>query len=232
MPEDVPAPPPTSTELRDVLDEEIGRLGERFRIPVVLCYLDGYSNAEVAQLLGCPEGTIASRLSTARERLKARLTRRGLAPAVAGAAVLVPIASASASVPKLLASIPKSVSSLSNGVIRAMRIQSLTRAAAVLFCLGLVAIGSWSLLESPAQQPLAVPAGPVVAEKATPFALTAGKHYVLRVMANDLVWPGAAKNVLVVKSYSNGWIDAKVGKKDEVSSINLAHVTLIEAVEK
>jgi RNA polymerase sigma factor (sigma-70 family) len=62
------------------LHEEIGRLPGRFREPVVLCYLEGLSADAAAVRLGCPRGTVLSRLSRARERLRGRLMRRGLAP--------------------------------------------------------------------------------------------------------------------------------------------------------
>jgi RNA polymerase sigma-70 factor (ECF subfamily) len=67
-------------ELRDAIDEEIGRLPERLRSAVVLCALEGLGHGEAARRLGCAEGTVKSRLSRARERLRARLARRGLAP--------------------------------------------------------------------------------------------------------------------------------------------------------
>ncbi|HLH27608.1 MAG TPA: sigma-70 family RNA polymerase sigma factor, partial [Acidimicrobiales bacterium] len=67
-------------ELRSVIDEEVGQLPERYRMPLILCYLEGLRHEEVARRLGCPVGTIESRLSRARERLRTRLTRRGLAP--------------------------------------------------------------------------------------------------------------------------------------------------------
>ncbi|SIO31081.1 RNA polymerase sigma factor, sigma-70 family [Singulisphaera sp. GP187] len=61
------------------LHEEIARLPERYREPVVLCYLEGLTTEAAAQRLGCPQGTILSRLSRAKERLRRSLTRRGVA---------------------------------------------------------------------------------------------------------------------------------------------------------
>jgi RNA polymerase sigma factor (sigma-70 family) len=79
-----PAPPldsdPGRAEWLAVLDEEIGRLPQRYREVVVLCDLGGLRHDEAARQLGCAVGTIGSRVSRARERLRARLTRRGFAP--------------------------------------------------------------------------------------------------------------------------------------------------------
>jgi hypothetical protein len=73
-------------ELRPVLHDEVNRLPDRYRIPVILSYLEGKTNEEVAELLAWPVGTVKGRLSRARELLKSRLMRRGLA---LGAAFLV-----------------------------------------------------------------------------------------------------------------------------------------------
>ncbi|OWK45562.1 sigma-70 family RNA polymerase sigma factor [Fimbriiglobus ruber] len=61
-----------------VLDEEIDRLPERCRRAVVLCYFEGLTAAEAGRQLGCPTGTVESRLAAARARLRDRLTRRGV----------------------------------------------------------------------------------------------------------------------------------------------------------
>src|SRR5262249_5660087 len=65
-----------------------------FRVPFVLCELEGRSNAEAAAVLGCPVGTIESRLTRARSRLRAQLSRRGVtlsAGALAVSAVPAPV---------------------------------------------------------------------------------------------------------------------------------------------
>src|SRR3954470_23730498 len=66
-------------ELRPVLHDEVNRLPEKYRVPVILCYLEGKTNEEAAELLNWPVGTVKGRLSRARDLLRSRLTRRGLA---------------------------------------------------------------------------------------------------------------------------------------------------------
>jgi RNA polymerase sigma factor (sigma-70 family) len=75
-------------DLRPVLDEAVTSLPEPCRMPFVLCYFEGRTVSEAAQELGWPRGTVATRLALARQKLRARLTNRGVAlsaGAVAGA---------------------------------------------------------------------------------------------------------------------------------------------------
>jgi len=86
-------------EVGRILHEEVDRLPDRYRAPVVLCDLGGRTHEQAARHLGWPVGTVKSRLARARDRLRGRLLRRGLAP---GAGLLV-AASADAITPSALA---------------------------------------------------------------------------------------------------------------------------------
>jgi RNA polymerase sigma factor (sigma-70 family) len=66
------------SELRPVLHDEVRRLPDKYRIPIILSYLEGRTNEEVAALLQWPVGTVKGRLSRARALLQSRLVRRGV----------------------------------------------------------------------------------------------------------------------------------------------------------
>jgi RNA polymerase sigma factor (sigma-70 family) len=68
----------TGRELQTILDEELTRLPRRCQAALVLCCLEGRSRDEAAQLLGCPLGTLKSRLERGRELLRSRLAQRGI----------------------------------------------------------------------------------------------------------------------------------------------------------
>jgi RNA polymerase sigma factor (sigma-70 family) len=78
-------PPATSREERGedsaALYEEVARLPEKYRAPIVLCYLQGHTHETAATVLGWPLGTVRGRLARARDRLRARMTARGSVPA-------------------------------------------------------------------------------------------------------------------------------------------------------
>jgi RNA polymerase sigma factor (sigma-70 family) len=66
-------------ELRPVLDEELNQLPAKYRVVLVLCYLEGKTHQEAARQLGWPSGSLSRRMNRARELLRRRLTRRGIA---------------------------------------------------------------------------------------------------------------------------------------------------------
>jgi RNA polymerase sigma factor (sigma-70 family) len=167
LPEDVacdgdPTDAALAGEVRAVLDEELLRLPERYRLPVVLCYLQGRSNSEAAAELGCPKGTIDSRLAEARRRLRGRLVRRGLAPAAGLAlervlasaadagelsgAVVRPVARAALAFvhihPAADGAVPASAAALAQEVMHTMFVTRLKWTAVILLALGLFGSGA------------------------------------------------------------------------------------------
>jgi RNA polymerase sigma factor (sigma-70 family) len=149
-----PAFDPGLSERLAILDEEIGRLPERQRAAVVLCELEGLPHEEAARRLGCPLGTVESRLSRGRQRLRDRLVRRGLAPAAAAmwadtareASVAIPSAiiknmSRFVTSSPAAGAVPAAVTALAEGVIQMMWLARLKPLAAVAAALILVTAG-------------------------------------------------------------------------------------------
>jgi RNA polymerase sigma factor (sigma-70 family) len=117
---EVAAPADSDPETAAAVHEEVARLGESYRLPVVLCDLQGHTHAEAAKVLGWPVGTVSGRLSRARDQLRRRLARRGLAPAAV-------LASSAGEAPGTLirtvvSGVPSpAVVTLTEGVLSAMR---------------------------------------------------------------------------------------------------------------
>jgi RNA polymerase sigma factor (sigma-70 family) len=218
-----PTPDVVWRDLRPVLDEEVGRLPEKYRVPFVLCHLKGLTNDEAARRLGCPKGTVVSRLSRARERLRDRLTRRGLgvpagllAAAVADhAAAAVPAAALVASTVRLgltfapgaaAPSLPTPATTLAEGVLHGMFLTKVKLAAACFLALGLVGSGAGLLShrlnagQEPAAQgpgappPKAPPPARAAAEKAPPAAKEAEAEAVPTLERRDLELRDALRN--------------------------------------
>ena len=151
-------------ELGLILHQEIERLPERYRAPLILCDLEGRTHEQAARHLGWPIGTVKSRQSRARERLRDRLARRGYAPDSAmmlaalktGGASLVPPsladATASAAIHYLTARtiVRASVSSLAQEVYRTMFIAHGWKVASAVLALGVTVSGTALLTRSEA----------------------------------------------------------------------------------
>jgi RNA polymerase sigma factor (sigma-70 family) len=173
---------PVPDEDRHELWEEVDRLPERYRVAIVLCYLEGMTHEQAASRLGWPVGTVRSRLARARERLRGRLVKRGLAPGATVLAVLVSSADASALPLSLLEPTIKaamlvaahdaaeaglvsaSAAALTHGVLRTMFFAKLKWTALTLITAATVAAGA-GVYGYQAPQPVPRPA-PVVTEKA------------------------------------------------------------------
>ncbi|HLJ97823.1 MAG TPA: RNA polymerase sigma factor [Gemmataceae bacterium] len=143
----------TVREAYEVLDRELARLPDKFRVPLVLCYLEGLTRDEAAQQLGLPASTLKSRLEQARERLRVRLASRGLALAGALVASIFSEGTASAALPAVLVNsaietalqiaaggltatvVPAQVAALAEGAMKIMIVTKLKIAFAVLLAL-------------------------------------------------------------------------------------------------
>jgi RNA polymerase sigma factor (sigma-70 family) len=168
---DMPKPEAAATvapcDLQAILDHELSRLPEKYRAPIVLCDLEGKSRKEAAQQVGCPEGTIASRLARGRTLLAKRLVQRGVTLSAAAVAGEMPLNVASASVSTVLISttsnaatlyaagqavtgvVSAQVAALAKGVLKTMVISKLKTITLAVVVLGLTAFGGGDLLTRP-----------------------------------------------------------------------------------
>ena len=164
-------PPEDRHERYEALDSELGRLPDRWRLPLIHCYLEGRTQDEAAKLLGWSKRTLRRRLEEARASLALRLSARGIVLSTAFSAVLVSDSLVSAApTPSLVAAtvaaannagtISPTVTALMEGVLRTMFITKFNIATAVVFVTALLGLGGWASL------------GAAVAER--PASLTAG----------------------------------------------------------
>ncbi len=106
-------------ELKSAIDQEIDRLAESHRLPVVLCCLEGISHEEAAQRLRWPLGTVKSRLARGKKRLQERLVRKGFAPsavlAAAGGTGLLGSEASAAVPPALIDATAKAAAAVASG---------------------------------------------------------------------------------------------------------------------
>jgi RNA polymerase sigma factor (sigma-70 family) len=133
-------------DLRPILDRELNRLPDKYRIPIVLCDLGGKTLREAAQQLDIPVGTLSGRLRTARERLAKRLSRYGLVLSSSALLAVLTTSPGPAAVPLPLVTstvqaatagaVAAPVAALAEGVVKALLLKKLLIAATVLLTLG------------------------------------------------------------------------------------------------
>ncbi|HEV3438406.1 MAG TPA: sigma-70 family RNA polymerase sigma factor, partial [Gemmata sp.] len=155
---------PTPDDSADVLDEELAALPETYRRPLLLCELQGLSRKEAAHELGLPEGTLSSRLGRGRRMLRERLARRGVSPAIAGLAAMVPAKLASATVQNAVAiltratgTVPAGIVFLMEGVVKTMIVKWKFAVVLIAACIGLTGYGAWQGSTVPAMAAAADP---------------------------------------------------------------------------
>jgi RNA polymerase sigma factor (sigma-70 family) len=169
-----------------LLHEELNRLPEKYRAPLILCYLEGKTHETAARELGCPSGSMSHRLARGRELLRQHLCRRGLTLSVGlvgtalaerAGATTVPARLVQSTLRNALLDVASRVTlgsgasaaatALADGVWRAMLIAKL-KLASVVLAAGLLSTGVGVLIHSlPGAEPLKAEQPPTPATQAT-----------------------------------------------------------------
>jgi RNA polymerase sigma factor (sigma-70 family) len=160
LPRHVPPDEITWRKVRDVLDAELQQLPEKWRLPLILCYLEGRTQDETAGQLGWSKRTLRRRLEEARAALGRRLTRRGVVwPAALAAVLLSDCVAPAALAPGLVgstveaaaglaggqaatAAVSANAAALTQGVLETMVVTKFNTAVAGLVILSLIALGA------------------------------------------------------------------------------------------
>ena len=164
------------------LYEELGRLPDRFRLPIVLCHLEGLTYEQAARQLGCPVRTIQSRLARGRQRLRDRLTRRGVAPAVlalppdVASTVLseswkqttIEAAVRYAASGAATAIVPAAVAALAEGASRTMFLHRLLKGAAAVLVIGTAVGGAGMAIRAQSPPPIRAQSPPPIRAQSPP----------------------------------------------------------------
>jgi RNA polymerase sigma factor (sigma-70 family) len=164
-------------DLQPLIDQELNGLPENYRLPILLCDLEGKTIKEATQQLGWPQGTLAGRLARGRKLLAKRLANRGVVLSVGSLAAVLAQNGASAGVPTSLVSstvkaaaliaarqataagvVPARVAALMEGVLKAMLLSKLkTRAVGLLLAALLIGAAGAIYQTQAAEQPKGEP---------------------------------------------------------------------------
>jgi RNA polymerase sigma factor (sigma-70 family) len=255
---DVPAAEPSRdddwADLRQVLDDEVQRLPEKFRLPILLCYLEGRTREEAAQQLGWSAGAVKGMLERARELLRSRLTRRGVTLSAVALAGLLSEEAQSAAVPAALgdstikaallfaagkAAPAGTAAALAEGVLRAMGISRLKVTVAALLALVLVGTGAGVLAlgrtpREPDVPKKAEPA-PRADEKAEQLKRQASARLDLARDAYELYWlryQNGLESEQTVNLWSRRWLQAQLDSSDKKADRDAALAAHVKRLEK
>jgi RNA polymerase sigma factor (sigma-70 family) len=168
------------SDLGPVLDEEITRLPTKYRLPVLLCCLQGLSSDEAAQRLGCAKGTVFSRLSRARDLLRRRLARRGVEVSAGALAAVLAENTLLRAAPSLALremtirtslllaagttgqTLSAPLAGLVEGVVRSMFLSKVKFALIIVLVVGIAGAGTSFLAHSTSASPPSAPSPPPV----------------------------------------------------------------------
>jgi RNA polymerase sigma factor (sigma-70 family) len=230
-------------DLRPLLDQELNRLPAKYRVPVVLCDLQGQTRRDVAQQLGVPVGTLSGRLTTAHRLLARRLARRGVVLAGGALTAALSAGAASACVPAPLvaatveAAAPGTVSArvaaLTEGVLKAMLLKKL-KIALTLVLAAAVVIGAALLAHQP--MPAQAPAAAVEPRPQPPQAdrdVGVLRVFKLGSRGRRVVWSPDGKTLLVVTK-NESLLFGRAGSAIKVWDVDKGAVraTLAESADK
>jgi RNA polymerase sigma factor (sigma-70 family) len=152
-------------KMETLVDDELSHLPDKYRIPIVICDLEGTTVAEAARNLGWPYGTVATRLARGRALLARRLSARGLSISSGALGVLLAQGVSHGALPTSLVShtvraaglyagstattgvVATTVAALTEGVLRAMLLKKLKIASAVLLVTTLACLGVGAIIQ-------------------------------------------------------------------------------------
>jgi len=173
---DDPSRQAAENELKALIDQEIAQLPEKFRLPLILCDMEGRNHEAAAAELNCPLGTLNSRLARGRARLRERLLRRGVSPvALAGTPVPLGVASAALRAVSQVPSAP--VLALAQSVMLSLTLSAAKKlvGALAVCCLlvagiaGGIGVGTTGGPDEPNDSPAATPIKQVKADEKLNF---------------------------------------------------------------